>query len=122
MEDKDILMIDALRKIIRALAIFSNGTSILPQIKAELDPKRQVLGTLAVPFVNLLLEETNLITEEELVFAGDIHRVIHQGIAGEQAVVLPATDQWNTYIREKTALVEATAKARNTAAHSGDPS
>lgn len=113
-------MIDALRKIIRTLTLFSNSTSILPEIKMELDPRRQVLGTLAVPFVNLLLEETNLVTEEELVFAGEIHRVIHQGIAGEQAVVLPATDQWNTYVREKTALVEATAKARNNATRIGD--
>jgi hypothetical protein len=112
MEDKDILMIDALRKIIRTLTLFSNGSSILPDIKAELDPKRQVLGTLAMPFVNLLLEESNLITEEELVFAGEIHRVIHHGIAGEQALILPATDQWNTYVREKTALVSAIAEAR----------
>ena len=116
--DKDILMIDALRKIIRTLTVFSNSTSILPEVKAELDPRRQVLNNLATPFVKLLFEETNLITEEELVFAGEIHR----GIAGEQAVVLPATDQWNTYVREKTALVEATAKARNTAIHSGNPS
>lgn len=118
--DKDILMIDALRKIIRTLTVFSNSTSILPEVKAELDPRRQVLNNLATPFVKLLFEETNLITEEELVFAGEIHRVIHQGIAGEQAVVLPATDQWNTYVREKTALVEATAKARNTATRIGD--
>jgi hypothetical protein len=118
--DKDILMIDALRKIMRTLTLFSNSTSILPDIKAELDPKRQVLGTLAMPFVNLLLEESNLITDEELVFAEEIHRVIHHGMAGEQALVLPATDQWNTYVREKTALVAAAAEAQkmdNDSAH-----
>jgi len=121
MEDKDILMIDALRKIIRTLTLFSNSSSILPDIKAELDPKRQVLGTLAMPFVNLLLEESNLITEEELVFAGEIHRVIHHGMTGEQTLVLPATDQWNTYVREKTALVAAAAEARKTDADSAHP-
>lgn len=120
--DKDILMFEALRDIRDALSVFSKSPSILPEIKAELDPRWQVLRTLARPFITLLFEETNLVTEKELVFAKDIYQVIQRGIAGDQKLVLPATDQLNTYIREKTALVEATAKARNTASHTGDPS
>ncbi|MBK8878644.1 MAG: hypothetical protein IPN74_08890 [Haliscomenobacter sp.] len=103
--DKDILMIEAIRKIVRILNQFSAGAAINPGIKEKLDPKRRDLAGWFIKFTGLLLEETDLITDPELEFAGKIKDVILYGIDREQPLVLAATDQLNTYIKEKIALV-----------------
>ena len=103
--DKDILMIEAIRKIIRILNQFSAGTVIKPGIKEKLDPKRKDLAGWFIKFTGLLLEDTDMITDPELEFAGKIKDVILYGIDHEQPLVLAATDQLNTYIKEKIALV-----------------
>lgn len=112
-------MIEAIRKIIRLLNQFSSGTSIKPNIKEKLDPKRKDLGGWFIKFTALLLEDTDMITDPELDFAGKIKDVILYGIDREQPLVLAATDQMNTYIKEKIALVRL--KLAETGEHPLDP-
>ncbi len=106
-EDKDILMVEALQKARRTLALFSSDPDILPEIKTQLTPKRKELSGLIDIFANILTEETNLITERELLFITKIQDILEYGIAQDQPLVLAALDRLITYIREKIALIRS---------------
>ena len=112
MEDKDILMIDALREINITLTLFSDDSSIiLPDIIPDLNAKLREFQSLLKVFAQLLKPGgTNLINEGELQFTGKINEVILYAITKDQALVVPAVEQLNTYIREKIALVSTAAR------------
>lgn len=106
-EDKDILMLKALHEAGRTLADFSLGPDILPDIKAQLTPKRWELSDLMSIFEDMLTEETNLITERERLFVIKIQDILEYGIAQDQPLMLAALDRLITYIREKIALIRS---------------
>ena len=110
-DDKDILMIEALQKARRTLALFSSDPDILPEIKAQLTPKRRELSGLIDIFAKMLAEETNLIAERELLFITKIQDILEYGIAQDQPLVLAALDRLITYVREKIALIRSTEQA-----------
>ena len=103
--DKDFQMLYKIQQISQLLTLFSSSTSIRPEIKQHLDPKRQEMGALSLKFFTLLSESSNLINDEELEFAEKIKEVLRYGVEQDQQMVGAATERLLTYLREKTALI-----------------
>lgn len=108
--DYDILMIPAIKKIIHLLQSIPES-QMTPIFQAQIDAELEVLIPLFRKFVDLLLEDSNLINKEELEFVEKIRAVIIYGIQSDHEMAIAAVNRLNVYIREKIALIEIAQEA-----------
>lgn len=101
----DIMMIAVIKKIIHLLQS-TPDSQMNPGFKERLDAALKELIPLFRKFVDLLLEDNNIINEEEFAFAEKIRAIVLYGINNDHELALSAANHLNTYIKEKIAIIE----------------